>query len=161
MIKVSESFCPPIDNYINHITGAWQNAHFSNFGPLHQKFEESITSFLGVRDGIAVSNGTVALELALKTLPKKGDVIVTSFSWIATHSAIVNSGNNAVYCDIEEDTLSIDPSKIENLITQETVAIVGVHVFGNPVDVIKLEEIGKKHNIKIIYDAAQFKIFVA
>ena len=102
----------------------------------------------------AVSNGTIALQMAIKALNLQGEIITTPFTWIATVSAIKWEGCTPVFCDIDPGTLNIDPSKIESLINDNTVAIMPVHVFGNPCDVDVIGEIARKHGLKIIYDAA-------
>ncbi len=103
---------------------------------------------------MAVTNGTIALQMAIKALDLKGEIITTPFTWIATVSAIKWESCKPVFCDIDPDTLNINPEGIEPLITEDTVAIMPVHVFGNPCDVIEIEKIAEKYNLKIIYDAA-------
>ena len=130
------------------------NTAYHVIGPLVQQFEKDLSAKLGINDFVAVTNGTIALQMAIKALELKGEIITTPFTWIATVSAIKWEGCTPVFCDIEPDTLNIDPSKIEELITERTVAIMPVHVFGNPCDVEAIEAIAKKHNLKVIYDAA-------
>ena len=98
------------------------------------------------------SNGTLALELGLRALEISGEVITTPFTFPATVQALDRNGITPVFCDIEEDTLNIDANKIEELITDKTTAILAVHVFGNPCDVDKIQEIADKYNLKVIYD---------
>jgi dTDP-4-amino-4,6-dideoxygalactose transaminase len=101
-----------------------------------------------------VSNGTIAIQMAIKALELKGEIITTPFTWLATVSAIKWENCVPVFCDIHPETLNIDVKKLEEKITPNTVAIMPVHVFGNPCDVYAIEAIAKKHNLKVIYDAA-------
>jgi len=153
-IFVTQPSLPPIEDYIELLKGVWDRKILTHNGPLVQRFEEELSQKLDIDNFIASSNGTLAIQLAIAALELKGEVITTSFSWIATISAIKWEGCTPVFCDIDPETLNIDPAKIEMLITDKTVAIVPVHVFGNPCDVIAIEAIAKKYNLKVIYDAA-------
>ena len=97
-----------------------------------------------------MTNGTIALQMAIKALELKGDIIISPFTWVATLSAIQWEGCSPIFCDINPETLNIDPSKIEEKINDKTVAIMPVHVFGNPCDVISIEKIARKHRLKVI-----------
>ena len=103
---------------------------------------------------VLVSNGTVALEIAYRTLGIEGDVITTPFSFVATTSSLVTNGLNPIFADIDSQTLNMDPRNIEKIITPNTSAIVPVHVFANACEVEKIETIAKKHYLKLVYDAA-------
>src|SRR5690606_14773488 len=109
---------------------------------------------LGVKHLLFVTNGTVALQMAIKALALKGEIITTPFSFVATTSSIVWEGCKPVFVDIDKESLCIDASKIEEKITEKTTAVLATHVYGNPCDVVAIEKIAKKHNLKVIYDGA-------
>ena len=153
-IYVTQPSLAPLQEYASLLEGVWERGILTHNGPLVQQFEKEVTEKLTLENFITVSNGTIAIQMALKALELKGEVIVTPFTWVATLSAIQWEGCTPVFCDIEKDTLNIDPTKIEEKITDKTVAIMPVHVFGNPCDVDAIEAIAKKHNLKVIYDAA-------
>ena len=119
-----------------------------------KKLEKDLAQKLNLNNLVAVSNGTIAIQMAIKALELKGQIITTPFTWIATLSAIQWEGCTAVFCDIDPRTLNIDPDKIEACITDKTVAIMPVHVFGNPCDVEAIQKIADKYGLKVIYDAA-------
>jgi len=144
----------PLEEYYELLNGVWERGILTHNGPLVQQFEKELSQKLGIPDFIAVTNGTIAIQMAIKALELKGEIITTPFTWIATVSAIKWEGCTPVFCDIDPDTLNIDPSGIEPLITSRTVAIMPVHVFGNPCDVDAIKNIADKHNLKVIYDGA-------
>jgi dTDP-4-amino-4,6-dideoxygalactose transaminase len=143
-----------LEEYVDILKGVWESGILTHNGPLVQNLEKLLSNKLRVSNFVAVTNGTVAIQMAIKALELKGEIITTPFSWIATISAIKWEGCTPVFCDIQPDTLNMDPDKIECLITDKTVAIMPVHVFGNPCDVDRIEKIAKTHNLKVIYDAA-------
>ena len=153
-IYVTQPSLAPLDEYVMLLKGVWERGILTHNGPLVQQFERELCSKLEIGNFVAVTNGTLALQMAIKALELKGEIITTPFTWIATVSAIKWEGCTPVFCDIEPDTLNIDPAKIEALITEKTVAIMPVHVFGNPCDVDTIDAVAKKHNLKVIYDAA-------
>lgn len=153
-IYVTQPSLAPLEEYVDLLKGVWDRGILTHNGPLVQQLEKEISKKLGMENFIAVSNGTIAIQMAIKALELKGEIITTPFTWVATLSAIQWEGCVPVFCDIEPDTLSIDPLKIEEKITEKTVAIMPVHVFGNPCDVEAIEKIAKKHQLKVIYDAA-------
>lgn len=126
----------------------------TNNGPLVQKLEKRLAEYLGVKNIVLVANGTAALEIAYRTLGLEGYAITTPFSFVATTSSLVTNGLKPIFADIDPQTLNIDPVKIEDQITPHTSAIVATHVFGNCCDIEAIDIIAKKHNLKIIYDAA-------
>lgn len=144
----------PLDEYAELLKGVWERGILTHSGPLLQKFESDLCKKLSIDHLVAVSNGTIAIQMAIKALELKGEIITTPFTWIATVSAIKWEGCTPIFCDIDAETLNIDTAKIEALITDKTVAIMPVHVFGNPCDVEAIDNIAKKHNLKVIYDAA-------
>jgi dTDP-4-amino-4,6-dideoxygalactose transaminase len=143
-----------LNDYVSLLSGVWDRGVLTHNGPLVVQFENELQNKLRVDNFISVSNGTIALQMAIKALELKGEIITTAFTWIATISAIKWEGCTPIFCDIDENTLNIDVDKIESLITKKTVAIMPVHVFGNPCDVMAINEIAKKYNLKVIYDAA-------
>lgn len=153
-IFVTQPSLAPLEEYTELLKGVWERGILTHNGPLVQQLEKEICSKTGLENFVAVSNGTLAIQMAIKALEIKGEIITTPFTWVATLSAIQWEGCTPVFCDIELDTLSIDPKKIEDKITDKTVAIMPVHVFGNPCDVEAIDKIAKKHGLKVIYDAA-------
>lgn len=154
-IFVTRAFLPPLVEYTHYLERIWQSNHLTNQGPLLKEFEDKTKSFLGVSNFQFVTNGTIALQLALRALDiTGGEVITTPFSYVATTSSILWERCQPVFVDIDPDTFCIDAAKIEAAITEQTQAILAVHVYGNPCDVEVIEAIAKKHNLKVIYDAA-------
>lgn len=154
MIPVTKPFLPPREEYEKYLSGIWQREWLTNMGPLASQLEMELKDFLSVNHLLFVTNGTVALQMAIKALDLKGEIITTPFSFVATTSAIVWEHCTPVFVDIDEYSLNIDADKIEEAITPNTTAILATHVYGNPCDVEKIEEIAKKHQLKVIYDAA-------
>lgn len=155
MINVTRSFMPPIEEYEEYIKGIWENRYLTNEGPLLKKLVEELKNYLNLENINLLTNGTVALELALKACGiREGEIITTPFSFVATTSSIMWENCKPVFVDIDRNTLCIDANKIEEAITPNTKAIMVVHVYGYPCDIEKIEEIAKKHNLKVIYDGA-------
>lgn len=154
MIPVTKPFLPPIAEYQEYLSGIWSRQWLTNMGPLSSSLEQKLKDHLGVKHLLFVTNGTVALQMAIKALNLKGEVITTPFSFVATTSCIVWENCTPVFVDIDKNTLNIDATKIEERITANTSAILATHVYGNPCDVKEIERIAKKHNLKVIYDAA-------
>ena len=155
-IMVTKSFLPPFEEYIEEIKRVWETHWLTNMGPLHEELKSKLKEYLKVNEVTLCNNGHLALEIGLRALelPKCGEVITTPFTFASTTHAIVNNGLKPVFCDIEMVTYNMDVEKIESLITEKTVAIIPVHVFGNPCDVKKIQEIARKYNLKVFYDAA-------
>lgn len=154
-IPVTKPFLPPMEEYVEMLEGIWERNWLTNNGPLAQELEASLKEFLGLkRNLLYVTNGTVALQLAIKALKLKGEIITTPFSYVATTSSIVWEGCTPVFVDIEPERLTIDPEQIEAAITSKTSAILATHVYGLPCFVEEIQEIADKHGLKVIYDAA-------
>lgn len=153
-ILVTESSMPKLDEYIEEIKDIWKSKWLTNNGVKHQQLESKLCEYLNVKNTALFCNGHQALYVALKSLNLSGEVITTPFTFASTTHAIVQAGLKPVFCDIDPITYTMDVNKIEDLINDKTCAIVPVHVYGNPCDVEKIEEIAKKHNLKVIYDAA-------
>lgn len=154
MIPVTKPFLPPQQIYQSYLDGIWKRNWLTNMGPLASDLELRLKEFLKVDHLLFVTNGTVALQMAIKVLDLKGEIITTPFSFVATTASIVWEGCAPVFVDIDPESLNIDANKIEAAITENTSAILATHVYGNPCDVEKIEQIAKKHNLKVIYDAA-------
>lgn len=154
MIPVTKPFLPPLAEYNAYLEGVWQRQWLTNMGPLASDLEMKLKQHLGVSHLLFVTNGTVALQMAIKALNLTGEIITTPFSFIATTSCIVWENCTPVFADINRDNLNIDPASIEKAITDKTSAILATHVYGNPCDVERIEAIAKKHSLKVIYDGA-------
>lgn len=147
-ILVTKSSIPKYEEYIEEIKPIFENYWLTNMGPIHEKLEAKLLEYLDVPSISLFSNGHLALEIAIHALGLRkngGEVITTPFTFVSTTNAIVRNGLKPVFCDIKEDDYTIDPTKIEDLITDNTVAILPVHVYGNVCDVEAIEQIARKH----------------
>ncbi len=154
MIHVTKPFLPPKNDYDFYLDGIWERNWITNHGPLVNQLENKLKEFLQVPNILFLNNGTTALQIAIKALDLQGEIITTPFSYVATTSSIVWEGCKPVFADIDADTFNIDPDKIENLINNNTTAILATHVFGNPCQIESIQTIAEKYNLKVIYDAA-------
>lgn len=154
MIPVTKPFMPPFEQYREYLQGIWEREFLTNNGPLVQELELKLKEYLGLKNLLYLSNGTIALQIAIKALGLKGEIITTPFSYVATTSSIVWEGCEPVFVDIDSETLNINPALIEAAITEQTTGILATHVFGNPCDIEAIQAIADKHNLKVIYDAA-------
>lgn len=154
MINVTSTYLPNIEKYKKYVEKIFESKKVTNYGPLVRELEERLRDYLGVRNVVLVANGTVALEIAYRTLSLKGFAITTPFSFVATTSSLVTNGLLPIFADINPRTLNINPQNIEGLITSNTSAIVATHVFGNPCEIEAIDAIAKRHSLKIIYDGA-------
>jgi dTDP-4-amino-4,6-dideoxygalactose transaminase len=153
-VHVTRTFLPPQEEYLYWANKAWASHVLTNNGPIHRELEETLRKRFEVPALRLMTNGTLAIQLAIRALGVKGKVITTPYSYVATTSAILWEGCEPVFVDIRPDTLCIDPEKIEEAITPETTAILATHVYGIPCDVEAIEAIARKHGLKVIYDAA-------
>lgn len=153
-IQVTKAFLPPIGEYIDKIKSIWDTRWITNNGPLHNELQTKLREYLKVDYVTLFTNGHSALDIAIKSLNLKGEVITTPFTFASTTHAIVINNLKPVFCDIKLDDFTIDEDKIEDLITERTSAIIPVHVFGYPCNVKKIKRIAEKYNLKVIYDAA-------
>lgn len=153
-INVTRSSMPSYEEYCEAIKPIFESRHLTNMGPIHNEFMKKVGDYLGVDNVSLFTNGHLALCVAIRALELTGEVITTPFTFASTTHAIVDCGLTPVFCDINPDTYTIDADKIEALITEKTSAIMPVHVYGNVCDVEKIDAIAKKHNLKVIYDAA-------
>lgn len=154
MINVTKTFFPPIEEYNNYLKRVWKNQWLTNRGELVLELEAKLKDFLNTNSILITTNGTIPIQIALKLLANKGEIITTPFSYVATTASIVWENCTPVFVDIHPDYLSIDETKIEAAITSKTTAILATHVYGNPCQVGEIEAIAKRNNLKVIYDAA-------
>lgn len=153
-ILVTQSSIPPLEEYIEEIKSIWDSHWMTNMGPKHQQLQKNLKEYLGVERIDLLTNGHMALELSMQALDLHGEVITTPYTFASTTHAIVRNGLEPVFCDINPVDFTMDVSKIEELITEKTCAIVPVHVYGNICNVEEIERIARKYNLKVIYDAA-------
>lgn len=154
MINVTRSSMPEFEEYCEEIRGLWDSRWLTNMGVKHKQFQANLIDYLGVSHIDLFSNGHMALEMAIQAMNLTGEVITSPFTFASTTHAIVRNGLTPVFCDIDANTYTIDVNKIEALITDKTCAIIPVHVYGNICDIEAIDRIAKKHNLKVIYDAA-------
>ena len=153
-IQVTRSSMPEFEEYIEEIRELWDTHWLTNMGSKHKSLESQLLDYLKVPNITLFTNGHLALECIIAALNLRGEVITTPFTFASTTHAIVRNGLKPVFCDINPDDYTIDVEKIESLITEKTSAIIPVHVYGNVCDIEAIDRIAKKHNLKVIYDAA-------
>jgi len=154
-INVTEPFLPPLQEYVEYLKGIWERNWLTNAGPLVCELEEKLSAYDRIDMPIhCVANGGLGLQIILKALGIRGEIVTTPFTYVATASCPLWEGCSVRFADIEPDYLTIDPAAVEAAITPQTEAILGTHVFGNPCDCEALEEIARKHGLALIYDAA-------
>lgn len=153
-IPVTKPFLPPFAEYEELLKGVWQREWLTNHGPLVNELESELRRYLGIPNLVYVTNGTIAIQIALKALGIRDELITTPFSYVATVSSAIWEGLQPVMVDIDPESLNLDPQLIEGAITDRTTGILATHVFGNPCDVEAIQKIANKHNLKVIYDAA-------
>jgi dTDP-4-amino-4,6-dideoxy-D-glucose transaminase len=153
-INVTKPFLPPLEEFESYLKEIWRTGQLTNNGPFHEKLENALCEYLGVRYISLFSNGTLALITALQALQITGEVITTPFSFVATAHSLWWNGIKPVFVDIEPDFCNIDPDKIAAAITPHTTAILAVHVYGNPCNITKIQKIADAYGLKVLYDAA-------
>ena len=154
MINITKTFLPPQEEYQKILQEAWNTGWITNRGVLVKRLEQKLSEYLGIDQVIAMTNGTLPLQIAIKALDLSDEIITTPFSYVATTSIINWEGCKPVFVDIDPNTLTIDETRIEAAITRKTSAILATHVFGNPCNIEAIEAIAQKHSLKVIYDAA-------
>lgn len=154
MINVTKIYLPDKKKYKKYIDDIYETGWITNNGPNVQELEKRLQNYLGVKNILLVSNGTIALDIAYRILNINGSAITTPFSFVATTSSLVSNKIRPLYVDINKETLNIDTKRIQEKIQKDTSAIVPVHVFGNACEIDEIDEIAKKNNLKVIYDAA-------
>lgn len=153
-IFVTKTFLPPLGEYIEYLKEIWDSGIITNDGPMFQRLEQELARYTGHAHLVCLGNGTLALQIAIRALGLNGNVITTPFTHVASSGTLYWENCNPVYCDIDPETLNIDPDKIEALIDDKTTAILAVHVYSNPCYMERIQEIADRHNLKVIYDAA-------
>ena len=155
-IFVTRSSMPELEEYVEEIRDLWETHWLTNMGVKHEQFTEALEDFLDVPNISLFCNGHMGLEMTIQAMnfPKGSEIITTPFTFASTTHAIVRNDLKPVFCDIREDNYTIDAERIEALITDKTVAILPVHVYGNICNIEKIQEIAFRHNLKVIYDAA-------
>jgi len=141
-------------DFLDRVNELLDRRWLTNNGPNVKELEEKLAGYLGVKHCIAVSNGTTGLMIALKAAAISGEVIIPSFTFVATAHALEWQGITPVFCDIDPHSFTIDPDKVESLITDRTTSIIGVHIWGIPCHIKSLSKIAQKYNLKLIFDAA-------
>ncbi|MFO1534400.1 MAG: DegT/DnrJ/EryC1/StrS family aminotransferase [Thermoplasmatota archaeon] len=154
MIPVTRTTLPPLPDYLALLQKAWDSRWITNHGELHNQLEADLRAHLRSPPVRLLSNGTIAIHIALRALRLKGEVITTPFTFSATTNAIVWEGLTPVFADVDPRTHNLDPADVERKITDRTTGILAVHVYGNPCDTVALEELAQRHGLKVIYDAA-------
>ena len=152
-IYVTQPTLAPLEEVTELMKGIWATGIMTHNGPLVQRFEKETAAKFGVDSLVACTNGTIALQMSVRALQLKGEIITTPFTFIATIDSILWEGCTPVFVDIDPETFNIDPKKIEEKITYHTVGIMPVHVFGNACDIDAIDQIAKAHHLKVIYDA--------
>lgn len=152
-IYVTMPTLAPLEEVTELMKGIWASGIMTHNGPLVQRFEKECAEKFGIPQMVTCTNGTIGLQMAIRALRLKGEIITTPFTFIATINSILWEGCTPVFVDIDPDSFNIDPKKIEEKITYHTVGIMPVHVFGNACDIEAIDAIAKQHNLKVIYDA--------
>ena len=145
---------PPFEEYIEEIRDCWETRWITTMGPKHALLEQQLKELLEVKHTKVFANGHSALESMIQAMNLHGEVITTPFTFASTSHAIIRSGLIPRFCDIKITDYTIDESQIESLINEKTVAILGVHVFGNVCDDEKIRKIAQKYNLRVLYDGA-------
>lgn len=156
-INVTRSSMPSLEEFVEEIRPIFESYHLTNMGPIYKKLQQQLTDYLGVKELSMFTNGHLALETAIHAMGLRrqgGEVITTPFTFVSTTHAIVRNGLKPVFCDIRESDYTMDPERVEELITDKTVAILPVHVYGNVCDVDAIVAIARRHGLKVIYDGA-------
>lgn len=154
MITVTKSYLPKKEKLLHYIDQIYDSYRLTNDGPLVQTLETRLADYLGVKHLVLVANGTLALQVAYKALNIRGSAITTPFSFPATTSSLVWESIKPIFADINHQSWNIEPKEIEKMIEVDTTAIIPVHVFGNPCEVEKIQEIAEHYQLKVIYDGA-------
>tara|TARA_R110002049_G_scaffold270669_2_gene447679 strand:+ start:72 stop:1157 length:1086 start_codon:yes stop_codon:yes gene_type:complete len=154
MIPVTKTCLPELDDYVSQLSEIWKSGWLTNNGAYSKKLTSDLISYLNVSNLELIGNGTLAIQLAIQALDLTGEIITTPYSYVATTTAILWENCDPVFVDINRESMCIDPDLIEDAITEKTSAIIATHVYGLPCDVAKIEQIARKYQLKVIYDAA-------
>lgn len=153
-IYVTQPVLPPLEEFLPYLQQIWDSKILTNGGPFHHQLEQALCEYLGVKHIALFTNGTIGLVTALQALRITGEVITTPYSFVATSHSLLWNGLTPVFVDIDPATLNLDPDKLEAAITPQTTAIMPVHCYGHPCDVVRIQKIADSHGLKVIYDAA-------
>lgn len=153
-IQVTKTFLPDLDEYVEYLRSIWATGHVTNHGPLVERLERQLAAYLGVKHLLLTCNGTIALQIAIKALRLRDEVVTTPFSYVATTASLVWEGCRPVFADVDAKTLCLDPENVEAGCTRATTGIVATHVYGNACDVESLSEIARRRGLRLLYDAA-------
>ena len=153
-IYVTKAYLPPFDEFVEELKEIWDSHILTNNGPIHNELIGQLKNYLKVGQLSLLSNGHQALEIAIKALDLKGEIITTPFTFASTTHAIVRSGLTPVFADIRFNDYNLDENMVESLISEKTSAILPVHVYGNPCNIEAIAHIAKKHKLFVIEDAA-------
>lgn len=153
-LYVTRPYLPSFEEFIPLLREIWTSRVLTNAGPYHQRFEEALSDHLGLKHVSLFANGTLALVTALQALRISGEVITTPYSFVATGHALLWNGIKPVFVDVEPETLTLNPERIEAAITPQTTAILAVHCYGHPCDIDGIQRIADVYNLKVIYDGA-------
>ncbi len=153
-IYVTRPYLPPLDEFRQGLEEIWENRWLTNNGPILQRFTQELCTFFKTDNICLFNNGTLALQIALQGMGISGEVITTPYTFVATTHALFWNKIRPVFVDIEPDYYTLDPEKVEDAITPWTTAILAVHVYGHPCKLDKLADIARRHNLRLIYDAA-------
>ena len=154
MIHVTKTFLPDYGDFASRLQTAWDTSVLTNNGPLVKQLTAALAETLGITNIQLVANGTLALQLAIKALGVRGEIITTPYSYVATTNAILWEGCTPVFVDVDSESFCLSPDLIEAAITEHTTAILATHVYGYPCDVQRIQQIADRHGLKVIYDAA-------
>lgn len=154
MINVTRSSLPDYEEFCREIADIWDSRWLTNMGEKHQRLEAALKEYWGAENVALLTNGHLALENIIEAMDLHGEIITSPYTFVSTTHAIVRCGCTPVFCDIDPETYTMDAGKIEALITDKTVAIMPIHVYGNLCDVEAIDAIAKRHGLKVIYDGA-------
>src|SRR5690606_26336890 len=154
MIPVTKPFLPPIEEYQQYLRGIWNRNWLTNNGPLVNELELALKEYLNVKHLLFVTNGTIAIQMAIKALGLKGKILTTPFSYVATTSSVVWEGCEPVVVDVAPKPGNLDPHRVEHKVGPDTAAIVATHVYGNPCNVRDIAAVARARGLKVIYDGA-------
>lgn len=154
MIPVTKPFLPPIEDYERYVRDIWKRNWLTNNGPLVNELELKLKDHLGVKHLLFVTNGTIAIQMAIKALGLKGKILTTPFSYVATTSSVVWEGCEPVFVDVDPKTGNLDPNRLEDKVGPDTSAILATHVYGNPCNVKDIAAVARARGLKVIYDGA-------
>ena len=153
-IFVTKPYLPPLEEYYEYLETIWQNKQLTNNGPLHRQFESELSHYLGVQNVSLVNNATMGLMIVFEAMNLSGEVITTPFSFIATSHSLKWNGLKPVFVDTDNHIGNLTTNAIEKEISKKTKAILATHNFGFPSELIRMENLSRRYNLPLIYDAA-------